>query len=376
MAKRDYYEILGVTREASVTEIKKCYRTLAKKYHPDLNPDNKEAEIHFKEVCEAYEILSDDQKRGAYDRYGYAAFENGGGGFGGFGGFGGGASFADFFEDVFSSFMGGSSRGSSGPQRGNDLRKDIEITLEEAFAGTTKTIKIPSHEVCSECHGSGSADGKAPETCHMCKGYGRVRQTQGFFSVETVCPACNGHGTQIKNPCRKCNGEGYVRTEKTLEVKIPKGVDTGTRMRIPDEGDLGTKGGSNGDLYIFITVKDHKVFARAGNDLYCSVPVSMVTAALGGEIEVPSPDKEAATVKVPSGTQNGARVKLKDRGMPILNSSSRGSLYIDLNVRTPTKLNERQTELLKEFAKEEKAQGSSGGDFFGKVKDFINKVTE
>ena len=379
MAKRDYYEVLGVSREATVTEIKKCYRTLAKKYHPDLNPGNQEAEIHFKEVCEAYEILSDDNKRSAYDQYGHAAFENGGGfggGFGGFGGFGGGASFADFFEDVFSSFMGGGTRGSSGPQRGADLRQDIEITLEEAFSGVNKTIKIPSHKVCPDCNGTGCADGSAPEPCHMCRGRGRIRQSQGFFSVETVCPACNGTGTTIKNPCRKCGAQGHIRIEKTLEVTIPKGVDTGTRMRIAGEGDIGSKGASNGDLYLFINVKDHKVFARSGNDLYCSVPVSMITAALGGKIEVPSLDKGEATVDVPAGTQTGSRVRLKDKGMPILNGNSRGSHYIDLNVQTPTRLTQRQVELLKEFEKEGQNHTPSVGDFFTKVKDFINKVTE
>ncbi len=375
MAKRDYYEILGVRREATISEIKKSYRTLAKKYHPDLNPGDKEAEVHFKEVCEAYEVLSDEDKRSAYDHYGHAAF-GGSNGFGGFGGFGGSSAFADFFEDVFSSFMGGSSRGASGPQRGNDLRKDIEITLEEAFTGVVKTIKIPSHKECSECKGTGSSGGSSPEYCSMCKGSGRVRQSQGFFSIETICPTCEGRGKIIKDPCRKCGATGYVKVDKTLEVTIPKGVETGTRMRISGEGDLGINGGSNGDLYLFIKVKDHKIFTRSGNDLYCSVPISMITATLGGKVSVPSLDKEEEEVEVSAGTQTGSRIKIKEKGMPILNGVSRGNLYIDLNVQTPTRLTSRQIELLKEFEKEGENHTPSIGDFLGKVKEFINKVTE
>ena len=377
--KRDYYEVLGVAKTATEVEIKKAYRTLAKKYHPDLNPDDREAEVKFKEVTEAYEVLMDGNKRAAYDRYGHAAFEGGQGGFGaggfGAGGFGTG-DFSDLFEDVFSAFMGGRRQGSArnpnAPRRGSDLRKDVEITLKEAFTGTTRTVTIPSHEKCKECEGTGSADKEKPTTCTACSGRGRVRRQQGFFSVETVCPECGGTGTIIKNPCTACHGTGYTEIQKTFDVKIPAGVDSGTRMRLAGEGDIGTGGGENGDLYVFVGVEEHPIFNRSGDDLYCAIPISIVTASLGGEVEVPSIDGEPATLKIPKSTQNGSRLKVKGRGMPIMNSDKRGDLFVDINVQIPTSLTKRQEELLREFEAEGANHTPSISTFFGKVKDLFS----
>lgn len=375
--KRDYYEVLEVSKTATEAEIKKNYRTLAKKYHPDLHPDDAEAEVKFCEVSEAYEVLIDPQKRSAYDRFGHAAFEQGGGGgFGGFGegfsGFGGG-DFADIFEDVFSSFMGGGRRvDPSAPRKGSDMRKDVEITLEESFTGVTKNITVPAHEKCAECKGTGCSDKTAAETCSVCMGKGRIRRPQGFFSVEVPCPNCRGQGKIIKNPCKKCHGDGFFQTEKSFDIKIPKGVDDGTRMRLAGEGYIGINGGENGDLYVFISVKRNKVFQRQDDDLYCVVPISVVTASLGGEIEVPSVDGKKATLKIPKGTQNDTRLKLKERGMPVLNKDgNRGDLYIDVKVQIPTHLNSKQEELLKQFAAAGENDTPIIAEFFGKVKDFL-----
>lgn len=370
--KKDYYEVLGVSRNATEAEIKTSYRSLAKKYHPDLNPGNPEAELKFKEVSEAYEVLIDSDKRAAYDRFGHSAFEGGQGGFNGFNGFGG-ADFSDIFEDVFSTFMGAGRRvDPNAPRKGSDMRYDIEITLEEAFTGVTKTITVPVHAKCSACDGKGSSDGKSADTCSVCKGRGRVRRQQGFFSVETPCAACNGTGKIIKNPCKKCSGSGIETVDKTFDVKIPAGVDDGTRMRLAGEGDIGVNGGDNGDLYIFIAVKDSKVFNRSGNDLYCEEPVSIITATLGGEINVPSVDKETLTVKVPKGTQHGTRLKIKNKGMPLLNGGGRrGDMYVDIKIQIPTSINARQEELLREFEKEGANHTPGIGEFLKKVKDFL-----
>lgn len=373
MAKRDYYEVLGISKNATEAEIKKSYRTLAKKYHPDLNPDNAEAEVKFREVSEAYEVLIDANKRAAYDSYGHAAFDqNAGFGGSGFGGFGAGG-FADIFEDVFTSFMGGGRRvDPTAPRKGNDMRKDVEITLEEAFTGVKKSITILAQEECPNCDGTGSASRARPDVCPSCGGTGRVRRQQGFFAVETVCPTCEGTGKKIKEPCHRCKSTGFISAQKTLDVKIPKGVDDGTRMRLAGEGGIGANGGEKGDLYVFISIKRNKLFVRDGDDLYCSVPISIVTASLGGEIEVPSIDGEKAILKIPKGTQNDTRLKLKGRGMPLLNGKdARGDLYIDVKVQIPTRLNSRQEELLREFAKEGENDTPIITDFWNKFKDFL-----
>ena len=367
--KQDYYEILGISKTASEAEIKSAYRGLAKKYHPDLNPDNPEAELKFKEINEAYEVLMNPDKRAAYDRYGHAAFEGGQGGFGGFEG----VDLSDLFEDVFSSFMGGGRRyDPTVPRKGADMRYDLSITLEEAFTGVTKSITIPTHAKCSECDGKCSSDGSEPEVCSMCKGKGKVRRQQGFFTVESPCSACGGSGKTIKNPCKKCSGHGVEEIEKTFEVKIPAGADNGTRMRLAGEGDLGVNGGANGDLYVFVYVEGSKVFRRDGGDLYCSEPISVVTATLGGEIDVPSIDKEHVSLKVPRGTQHGTRLKVKGRGMPLLNGGGkRGDLYVDISVQIPTSINSKQEELLREFEKEGANHTPGISEFFKKVKDFL-----
>jgi molecular chaperone DnaJ len=371
--KKDYYEILGISKTATEAEIKSSYRTLAKKYHPDLNPNNPEAELKFKEVSEAYEVLINADKRAAYDRFGHAAFEGGQGGYGtGFGGFEG-ADLSDLFEDVFSSFMGGGRRyDPTAPRKGSDMRYDISVTLEEAFSGVTKSITIPTHIKCSECDGTGSSDGREPEVCPTCKGRGKVRRQQGFFAVETPCSACGGSGKIIKNPCKKCSGHGIEETEKTFDIKIPAGVDNGTRMRLAGEGDVGVNGGENGDLYVFVYVDGSKVFQRDGGDLYCKEPISIVTAALGGEIDVPSLDKEHVTLKIPKGTQHGTRLKIKGKGMPLLNGGGkRGDLFIDVAVQIPTSINSKQEELLREFEKEGANHTPGISEFFKKVKDFL-----
>ncbi len=371
--KKDYYEILGISKTATEAEIKSAYRNLAKKYHPDLNPDNPEAELKFKEINEAYEVLMNADKRAAYDRFGHSAFEGGQGGFdGGFGGFQA-TDLSDLFEDVFSSFMGGGRRyDPSAPRKGSDMRYDISISLQEAFTGVTKSITVPTHVKCSKCKGKGSSDGSEPETCQACNGRGKVRRQQGFFTVETPCPTCGGKGKTVKNPCHKCSGSGIEATNKTFDVKIPAGVDDGTRMRLAGEGDIGINGGENGDLYVFISVENSKVFYRKGNDLYCEEPVSIITATLGGEIDAPSIDKEPVKVKVPKGTQHGTRLKVKGRGMPVLNGGGkRGDMYVDILVQIPTSVNSKQEELLREFEKEGANHTPGISEFLKKVKDFL-----
>lgn len=387
MADTDYYELLGIQKNASDTEIKKAYRTLAMKYHPDRNPGDKEAEAKFKEVTEAYEILKDPQKRAAYDQYGKAAFQGGaGGGAGGFGGgfggfnfdFGGAGGFGSMFEDVFSDLFGGGMGGKrrssrSEGQRGADIRYDMEITLEEAYAGLSKEIEVQSAEKCPDCNGSGCAEGTKPETCDMCHGTGRIRRQSGFFIEERPCPQCHGVGQVIKTPCKKCRGTGKVSAKKNLNVTIPAGIDTDNRMRLSGQGEAGTNGGANGDLYIFVHVKQHPIFAREGSDLYCNVPLPMTTAALGGEIEIPCIDGSMEKVKIEPGTQSGTEIRLRKKGMTTLQSRSIGDLFVKLQVETPTKLSSKQKELLKQFAELGTDSSPQSTNFFNKIKDFIKK---
>ncbi len=366
MAKKDLYEILGVTRTSTTIEIKTAYRSMAKKCHPDLHPNDKAAEVQFKEISEAYEILSNPQKKAAYDQYGHAAFEQGAGGFGGgnpFGGMGAGG-FADLFEEVFNGFMGGNPHSQEQHGiRGDDLRYDLTISLREAFTGIKKKIEVTSYVQCEECAGKG---GSAVEACTMCHGTGRVRRQAGFFMMESACPACNGTGHVITKPCKTCKGAGRIRQKTTLDVSIPAGVDTGVRMRIAGKGEAGQNGGEAGDLYIFITVSDGKFFQRDGQDLYCQVPISMIMATLGGSVGVPMIDGngEKETVKIPQGTQSGTQVKIKGRGMPVMRGMARGDLYITLNVETPTNLNAKQKELLEQFDAEDSGKTTPKTNLF------------
>lgn len=376
--KIDYYEALGVTRTADDKTLKAAFRKLAMQYHPDRNPDDPEAERKFKEIGEAYETLKDPQKRAAYDRFGHAAFENGGMG-GGFGnGFGGAGGFADIFEDIFGEMMGGGRRRSNGGrERGADLRYNMEVTLEEAYAGKTAQIRVPTSITCDECSSSGAKPGSQPTTCTMCSGSGRVRAAQGFFSVERTCPGCNGRGQIIKDPCEKCHGQGRVTQERSLSVNIPTGIEDGTRIRLAGEGEAGLRGGPAGDLYIFLSVKPHEFFQRDGADLYCKVPISMTTAALGGQFEVSTLDGTQTRVKVPEGTQNGKQFRLKGKGMPVLRQSVTGDLYIQIDIETPQNLSKRQRELLEEFEKlssQENSPKSAG--FFSRMKEFFEGIGE
>lgn len=378
MAKRDYYDILGAKRGASADELKKAYRQKAKELHPDRNADNPQAEAQFKEVNEAWDVLKDEQKKAAYDRFGHAAFENGMGGGGGprGGGFQQGdfaSAFSDVFEDLFGDFMG---RGGGGggarqrAQRGSDLRYNLRVTLEEAYRGVQKTINIPASTTCDTCRGTGAEGGAEPVTCPTCSGMGKVRAQQGFFTVERTCPTCNGMGQTIKNPCKTCHGAGRVEKERQLSVNIPAGVETGTRIRLAGEGEAGLRGGPQGDLYIFIEVKDHAIFQRDGVHLFCRVPISMPNAALGGEVEVPTIDGGSARVKVPSGAQSGKQMRLRGKGMPALRGAGTGDMVIELAVETPVNLTARQKELLHEFEKLSEENNPEGKTFFSKVKGF------
>lgn len=341
MSKRDYYEVLGVSRQATEDELKRAYRRLAMKLHPDRNPGDATAEEKFKECSEAYEILSDAQKRAVYDKHGHEGLSRGGGG-----GFGGGAGFSDIFGDVFSDIFGGSGR--SGPRRGSDLRYSLELDLEQAAAGTTESIRIPTLEVCEPCSGHGTASGKAASKCPTCAGAGQVRVQQGFFVLQQSCPHCRGRGTQISDPCKSCRGAGKVRREKTLEVKIPPGVDTGDRIRLSGEGEPGERGSTPGDLYVQITVRPHDFFERDGADLHCSVPISVVTAALGGEMEVPTLNGKAL-LKIPEGTQTGKLFRLRGMGLKSVRGGGTGDLLCAVVVETPVHLNRKQKELLEQF---------------------------
>jgi molecular chaperone DnaJ len=377
MAKQDFYELLGVQRGASAEELKKAYRKLAMLHHPDRNPGDKAAETKFKELSEAYEILKDDQKRAAYDRFGHAAFENGGGtGAGGFG-FANAGGFADIFDEMFGEFMGGQ-RGGQGQGRGSDLRYNLEISLEEAFKGKQTNVRVPTLTACETCQGSGAQPGSKPVNCATCKGHGRVRAQQGFFTIERTCPSCQGAGRVIEKPCRSCAGQGRVRKEKTLAVNIPPGVEDGTRIRLAGEGEIGMRGAAAGDLYIFLSLVPHRLFQRDGANIHCKVPIPMATAALGGTIEVPSIDGGRAKVTVPAGTQTGHQFRLKAKGMSVLRSTQRGDMYVHAVIETPMNLTKRQQELLKEFDREgEKAKTSPESEgFFSRVKEFFEDLRE
>ena len=383
MAKRDYYETLGVAKGASADEIKKGYRTKAKELHPDRNADNPNAEAQFKEANEAYEVLKDPEKKAAYDRYGHAAFEGGMGGGGGHrgGGFGGGgqgdfsSAFSDVFDDLFGDFMGGQ-RGGGGRRaaRGADLRYSLGITLEDAYRGMQKSINVPTSVACDSCNGSGSEGGAEPTTCPTCSGMGKVRAQQGFFTVERTCPTCSGMGQIVKNPCKSCRGAGRVEKDRALSVNIPAGVETGTRIRLAGEGEAGMRGGPSGDLYIFIEVQDHKLFERDGPNLFCRVPVSMSTAALGGSIEVPTIDGGRGRVQIPAGSQSGRQMRLRGKGMPPLRGGGTGDMIIELAVETPVNLTSRQKELLQEFEKESSNNNPESSSFFSSVKSFWDSM--
>lgn len=373
----NYYDILGASKGADKAELKKAYRKKAMQYHPDRNPDDAVAEKKFKEISAAYDTLKDDQKRAAYDRFGHEAFTSGGMGSSGganpgAGGAGAG-NFSDIFEEMFGDFMGGAGGGQAQNRatRGNDLSYEIDITLEEAFKGKSATIKVPTWDACNDCSGSGAEKGSSAETCGQCRGAGRVRVQQGFFTVERTCNVCNGAGQTIKDPCKPCSGQGRKRKEKTLEVSIPAGVEDGTRIRLTGEGEAGLRGGPTGDLYVFLSLKAHKFFQRDSAHLYCRAPVSINTVALGGKIDVPTIDGKRAHVTIPSGTQTGQQFRLKGKGMSILRSSRRGDMYIEVSVETPVHLNRAQKELLKKFSSqgdEAKTNPKSAG-FFDKVKE-------
>ena len=375
MAKRDFYDVLGVNKDADGSAIKSAYRKLAMKYHPDRNPDDKAAEDKFREAAEAYDVLKDDQKRAAYDQFGHAAFDGQGGGGGGFSGFGGGGGFSDIFDDMFSEFMGGGRRGRRGLQsrKGADLRYDLEVTLEQAFDGDTQKISIPVPATCDTCAGSGAAKGSKPVTCNACGGHGKVRAQQGFFSVERTCPTCQGQGETISKPCGSCGGQGRVQKNKSLNVNIPKGVDTGTRIRLSGEGEAGLRGGPAGDLYIFINVKDHSLFSREGNNLFMTMPVPMVKAILGGSVDIPSLDGKMARITIDSGTQSGHRLRLRGKGMPGLQGRGRGDMYVDIHVETPINLSSRQKELLKEFDNAGKNQNPESDSFVRRIKKMFGE---
>ncbi|UYV37427.1 molecular chaperone DnaJ [Rhodobacteraceae bacterium D3-12] len=385
MSKRDYYDVLGVAKGASADEIKKGYRKKAKELHPDRNADNPDAEAQFKEANEAYEVLKDAEKKAAYDRYGHAAFEGGmgGGGHPGAGYRGGGqgdfaSAFSDVFDDLFGDFMGGrggpGGGGRSRAARGADLRYNLRISLEDAFAGLQKTINVPTSVACDACDGSGAEGGAEPTTCPTCSGMGKVRAQQGFFTVERTCPTCSGLGQTIENPCKSCGGQGRIHKDRSLSVNIPAGVETGTRIRLAGEGEAGMRGGPSGDLYIFIEVEQHKIFERDSSNLYCRVPVSMTAAALGGDIEVPTIDGGRSRVKIPAGSQSGRQMRLRSKGMPALRGGPAGDMFIELAVETPVNLTSRQRELLREFDELSEENNPQSSTFFKSVKNFWDSM--
>lgn len=374
MSKADFYEVLNVSRDADEKVVKSAFRKLAMEYHPDRNPGDDSAEVKFKEVNAAYECLKDPQKRAAYDRYGHAAFENGGGGGAGFGGdFTG--SMSDIFDNIFGDFMGGGRRGTnrSGRERGSDFRYNMEIGLEEAFVGKTAEIEIPTKVVCSTCTGTGSKPGSSPKACSTCDGMGRVRAAQGFFSIERTCPNCNGRGEVISDPCLECDGAGRATENRKLSVNIPAGIEDGTRIRLAGEGEAGLRGGPSGDLYIFLSIKAHEFFQRDGADIFCRVPISMTTAALGGDFQVPTIDGGKTKVKVPEGAQTGKQFRLKGKGMPVMRSTRVGEMYIQVVVETPRNLTRKQRELLQEFEKASSPDNNPESvGFFTRVRDFLD----
>jgi molecular chaperone DnaJ len=368
MAKRDFYDVLGVSRDADQKEIKGAYRKLAMKHHPDRNPDDAVAEQNFREATEAYDVLKDDQKRAAYDRMGHAAFKQGGGAGGPGAGFGG-AGFSDIFDEMFSDFMGGGGRGGRRTNtKGADLRYDLDVTLSEAFEGNDKTISIPVASTCEPCGGSGAAPGTSPATCGTCGGHGKVHSQKGFFTVQRTCPSCQGQGQTISSPCGTCGGQGRVQKNRTLNVNVPAGVDTGTRIRLSGEGEAGLRGGGTGDLYIFINVLSHELFEREGTNLLLTMPVPLTTAALGGTIDVPNIDGKLARVTIQSGIQSGHRLRLKGKGMPGLQGRARGDLYIDIHVETPVNLTGKQKSLLKSFAEDQDKQNPESESFMNRIK--------
>ncbi len=377
MSKRDYYEILGVAKSASAEEIKKAYRALAMKHHPDRNPGNKEAETKFKEATEAYEVLKDDQKKAGYDQYGHDAAQGGGRG-----GFGGGGADGFDFNDIFSNFsdifgdMGGrqQTKKRSSAQRGSDIRYNLEISLEEAFRGTAEKISFTIPSACEPCNGSGAQSGERPVDCATCKGSGKIRAQQGFFIVERTCTTCGGIGQTIKNPCKTCRGEGRVNKEKTLSVKIPAGVEEGNRIRLSGEGEAGQRGGPTGDLYVYLSIKKHQFFTRKGDDIHFEIPLKFTTAALGGAIEIPTIDGTKAALKIPEGAQNHDQFRLKSRGMSVINSGGRrGDMFVKINIETPVKLSSEERELLMKLDKlmSGKSSNPKSESFFKKVGDLF-----
>lgn len=375
MSKQDYYELLGVSRDASDRDIKKAYRRLAMKYHPDRNPDDEASELKFKEISEAYEVLSDAQKKAAYDQYGHA-------GLGGQGGMGGGfeGGFSDIFGDVFGDMFGGGGgrgRGRSNVRRGADLRYNLDLSLEEAVRGCEKTLKVPTYVSCETCDGSGAKKGTTAKTCGTCGGVGQVRMQQGFFAVQQTCPTCHGEGKVISDPCNVCHGQGRTQKTKTLEVKIPAGVDTGDRIRLSGEGEAGAHGGPSGDLYVQVNVQDHAIFERDGANLYCEVPISFVDAALGGELNVPTLDGQVK-LKIPAETQTGKMFRLRGKGVKPVRGGALGDLMVRVVVETPVSLTSRQKELLEEFrdsTEEHQKHGPKKHGFFDSVKKFFEDMT-
>ncbi len=379
MAKKDFYEVLGVQKNADGGEIKRAYRKLAMQYHPDRNAGDSSAEQKFKEINEAYDVLKDEQKRSAYDQFGHAAFDGTAGQ--GASGFDGGG-FADIFEEMFGDF--GGRRGRKGPAPGNDLRYNLEITLEDAHKGKETRVRVPTAVKCESCNGVGAASGSKPITCATCNGNGKVRASQGFFTVERTCPTCQGQGQTISDPCKKCNGAGAVRKEKTLSVNIPPGVEDGMRIRLTGEGEAGMRGAPAGDLYIHVDIARHALFQREGGNTYCTVPIPMTTAALGGNVEVPSIDGGRAKVAIPVGTQSGHRLRLRGKGMSILNDKRRGDMYIELQVETPVNLNRDQKEKLKAFETSvsgkktgsDKSTSPQSEGFFARARDLWEDLTD
>ena len=375
MADKDFYEILGVGRNASDDEIKKSYRKLAMKYHPDRNQGDVDSETKFKEASSAYEILKDPQKKAAYDQYGHDAFRQGGGPQGS-GDFGGG--FSDIFEEFFGGGFGGQQSRQRGPTRGNDLRYNMTVSLKDAFLGKKTEIRIPGYTGCDTCSSTGSVDKSGPSTCSTCDGHGKVRSTSGFFSIERPCPTCGGEGSSIKNPCLKCSGTGQIKKQKTISVTIPAGVDTGTRIRISGEGEPGQRGAGNGDLYLFIEVQKDGLFEREEENLFCQIPISIITAILGGEIEVPTIEGKKAILKIPAGTQSKTQFRLRGKGMSILRQNRTGDLYVETGVEVPVNLTSKQKAILNDFEKEggtSKAHSPKSQSFFRKIKEVWEDLT-